>query len=208
MDLQRIPWGKICIYFVEIIFIVNLVFLDIVIITSLNKPPQAAVTQATPTPMPTANPTATSPLPVTVTPTPQNTPTPVIIYQPAPATNTVKEYFVPFGGGQAASTSWANVPGLQAYVDSSNYPNIKQVVFEASVQIPTGNQTASVQLFNQTAGHPVWFSQVSLSGGTPQFLISQPITLDNGNNLYQVQMTTQLGFQTIITQARLHIYLQ
>ena len=85
---------------------------------------------------------------------------------------------------------------------------MKSVVFEASVYIPTGNQTASVQLFNVTQQHPVWFSEVDMSGGAPQFLVSRPIQLDSGNNLYQVQMQTQLQFPAQLTQSRLHITLQ
>lgn len=115
------------------------------------------------------------------------------------------EYFVPLGSGTSSSGTWADVPGALAYIDSSQYGTIQEVVFEASVFIPTGNQTAYVQLFNETAGHPVWFSEVSVSGGTPQLLISQPITLDPGNNLYQVQMMTSLQFQANLVQARVHI---
>jgi len=63
-----------------------------------------------------------------------------------------------------------------------------------------------VMLFNMTAGHPVWNSTVFFSGGTnAQLLISQPITLDPGNNLYQVQMQTQLTFPANLNQARIHI---
>lgn len=117
------------------------------------------------------------------------------------------EYFIPFGSGSVpGGSTWQNVPGLQTYVDTSQYENISQVLFEVSVFIPTANQTANVQVFNVTAGHPVWNSNVFFSGGaTPQFLISAPITLDPGNNLYQVQMQTQLEYPANITQARFHI---
>jgi hypothetical protein len=120
--------------------------------------------------------------------------------------NQVKDYYVTFGGGTVTSQSqWVNVPGALAYINPSDYNSINTVTFEASVYIPNGNQTAYVQLYNQTIGHPVWFSEVSLSGGSPQLLISQPITLDPGNNLYQVQMMTQLGFPAVLTQSRVHI---
>jgi len=120
--------------------------------------------------------------------------------------NQVKDYYIPFGGGTVTSQNqWANVPGALAYINASDYGSISTITFEASVYIPNGNQTAYVQLFNQTAGHPVWFSEVSLSGGAPQLLISDPITLDPGNNLYQVQMMTQLQFPAVLTQSRVHI---
>lgn len=118
----------------------------------------------------------------------------------------VTEYFVSFGSGTGSSTTYQNVSGMQTYVDTSQYKNTKQVVFEASITIPTQNQSASLQVFNTTAQHPVWNSIVSMQGGSEtQFLISQPVQLDPGNNLYQVQLQTQLGSQATINQARFHI---
>lgn len=124
-----------------------------------------------------------------------------------PNTSSVKEYFVPFGSGSVpGSNTWQDVPGMQTYVDTSQYESIKQVVFEVSVYVPTGNQTANVQVYNVTANHPVWNSQVNFPGGSnPQFLISSPVTLDPGNNLYKVQMQTQLEYPANISQARFHI---
>lgn len=123
-----------------------------------------------------------------------------------PVSSKVKEFFIPFGSGSSSSSDWQDVLALQSYIDSGNFEDIKTVTFEASVHVPTGNQTASVRLFNATDKHPVWFSEVLFNGGgTPQFLISKPITLDQGNKLYQVQMKTQLQFQAILDQARIHI---
>ena len=119
--------------------------------------------------------------------------------------SSVKEFFIPFGSGSNSSSDWEDVAGLKASIDSANYSSIKSVVFEASVRIPTGNQTAYVRLFNETDKHPVWFSDVSLEGGTAQLLLSKPITLDSGNKVYKVQMKTSLKYQAILDQARIHI---
>ena len=73
------------------------------------------------------------------------------------------------------------------------------------MRIPTGNEVAYARLFNVTDKHPVWFSEVSLEGGTPQLLISQPVAFDSGRKLYQVQMKTSLKYTAILDQARLHI---
>lgn len=120
-------------------------------------------------------------------------------------TSASKEYFVAFGGGSNSTDDWTDVSGLTASINSTAYGSIKEVRFEASVYIPTGNETAYVRLFNKTDQHPVWFSEVSLSGGTPQLLISDPITLDSGQKTYQVQMKTTLKFQAVLSQARVHI---
>lgn len=119
--------------------------------------------------------------------------------------SSVKEYYIPFGSSSSSAEDWTDIPGLQAYVDSARYGRIKSVVFEATIRIPTGNQIAYARLFNATDKHPVWFSEVSLEGGTPKLLTSAPITLDKGNKLYQVQMKTSLKYQSFLDQARLRI---
>lgn len=137
-----------------------------------------------------------------LTPTPTAKPVPQTQTQPL---SLVKEFFVPFGTGSNSSDDWQDVGGLRATLDPSNYGSIKTVTFEASIRIPTGNELAYVRLYSVTDKHPVWFSDVSLEGGTPQLLISKPITLDSGNKTYQVQMKTSLKYPAFLDQARLHI---
>ena len=137
---------------------------------------------------------------VILTPTPTVKPT-----SQAQTSSSVKEFFVPFGSGSNSSDDWQDIPGLKATLDPANYGNIKTVTFEATIRIPTGNEVAYARLYNATGKHPVWFSEVSLEGGTPQLLISKPITLDSGSNTYQVQMKTSLKFQAFLDQSRLHI---
>jgi hypothetical protein len=117
----------------------------------------------------------------------------------------VKEFFVPFGAGSNSSDDWQDIAGLKVTLDPQNYGSVKTVVFEATVRIPTGNETAYVRLYNITDKHPVWFSDVSLDGGVAQLLISKPITLDSGNKTYQVQMKTSLKYPAFLDQSRLHI---
>jgi len=121
-------------------------------------------------------------------------------------TSSVKEYYVPFGSGVDSSSEWKDISGLEGYIDGNSYGVIKKATFEVSVRVPTGNQTVDVRLYNITAAHPVWFSEMKFTGGgTPQLLVSSPITIDSGNNLYRVQMKTQLKFQAFIDQARVRI---
>lgn len=139
----------------------------------------------------------------TITPTPSITKTQSYSSNIQPVT---KEYYIPFGAGSGSSSDWQDVAGLQAYIDSTSYVNIKSVVFEASLHVPTGNQTASVRLYNATDGHPVWNSEINFNGNTSSvFLNSQGVSLDLGNKLYKVQMKTQLQFTAVLDQSRLHI---
>lgn len=116
-----------------------------------------------------------------------------------------KEYFISFGGGTSTSGDWADVLGLEASVDGSRYGNVISTHFVITGYIPTGNQIAYVRLFNKTDKHPVWFSDIQFEGSQAQLLVSKPITLEVGEKTYQVQMKSQLKFETIITQARLKI---
>lgn len=139
-----------------------------------------------------------------VLPTATSIPTSILLPTPE-SQNSVKEFFVPFGTGSSSAGDWEDIQGIQTTIDTANYSSIKSAVFEASIRIPTGNGIAYVRLFNSTDKHPVWFSDVSLEGGTPKLVISKPITLDSGNKTYQVQMKNSLKTLSFIDQARLHI---
>ncbi len=117
-----------------------------------------------------------------------------------------RETFITFGSGINSSEDWQDVSGLEAYINTANYGAIKAVTLEASIHVPTGNQTADVRLFNATDQHPVWFSEMHFDGGsTAKLLTSQNLTLDPGDKLYKVQMKTQLKFQANLDSSRLRI---
>lgn len=149
---------------------------------------------------PSINPTAT----ISISPTPfteQN-------YQTESTQEGLKEYFISFGSGSTSSTEWVDVGGLQTTLDLSSYGTIDKILFEASVAVPTANQSVSVRLFNKTDKHPVWNSEVSMNAGDSSYLVSNPIVYDSGAKTYQVQMRTQLGSQANLGQSRLHIFLK
>ena len=123
------------------------------------------------------------------------------------APSLLKEAYIPLGTGVNTATDWVDVKGAAAYVNTGSYGAMKKVTFEASIGVPSGNQSAYVRLYNATDKHPVWYSEMTMAGAGPELLISSPVTLDSGNKLYQVQMKSQLGSATNLLQARLHILL-
>ena len=123
----------------------------------------------------------------------------------ASSSNSLRQFSVSLGSGTNATTTWTSVPGVAAYINTAQYGTIQSVTFQASLFVPTGNQIAYVQLYDATNQHPVWFSTMSMSGGSAQLLISSPITLDPGNNLYEVQVMSQLGFPTNLVQSSVNI---
>ncbi|OGH18834.1 MAG: hypothetical protein A3F31_04635 [Candidatus Levybacteria bacterium RIFCSPHIGHO2_12_FULL_38_12] len=150
------------------------------------------------------------PVVITVIPT-QVPPTliPTSVFQTNIQSNSlVKDYFIPLGSGTNQTSEFADVPGALAKVDFDNYQNIKEIRFEASVNVPTANQSVTVRLFNTTDKHPVWNSEVTMSGGASEYLISPPLLYDTGSKTYQVEMKTQLKYLTNLTQSRIHILLK
>lgn len=211
LEKKSFPFKHILVYIIEFGFVFNIVLLDIFVIKAIFFTPtqnQAASTQQNQvTVLP--SPTATPPSQLLPTPTPIN-PTPVIQTRYINTSPQVKEYYIPLGTGQTESGDWQDISGASAYVDSANYPNIKQVVFEVTAHVPNATQDVQVRLFDQTDQHPIWYSDISFSGlgNTSQLVTSAPITLDVGNKLYSVQMKTQLQATTLLDQARIHITLQ
>ena len=116
-----------------------------------------------------------------------------------------KESFIPLGSGSTSSRDWEFIYGAQATIDSEKYGSIKDTVFEATVQVPNGNQTVWVRLFNNTDKHPVWYSEMTMNGSGPVVLTSPTITLDKGSKQYIVQMKTQLGSIANLTSSRIKI---
>ncbi len=210
--------------FFLVFFFLNLIYIDILLIQGLNK--QTIVqrfenitsqTPAKPISTPDSNVCPQSCISqinslinsnrtAVITPTPQAS---IIPIQQTGNSSVAKEYYIPFGSGSGSSPDWQNVPGLQASVDSSAYSGIKSVVFEASLHIPTGNETASVRLYDVTQNHPVWNSQIDFNGNSNSVFLSSPnVSLDSGNNVYAVQLKTQLQSNAVLDQSRLHITTQ
>jgi hypothetical protein len=213
---------KILIFIIGAIIVLNLVYIDIFVFNDVNQiKKELAAASLTPDypnqtcpnsclsqiHQATISSRTVSPTIAQVTPSAslKNSPTPINAHIVTALTSQAKELFIPLGNGTNSSEDWEDVMGLKVSIDSSNFPSVKSIVFEASVNIPTGNEVAYVRLFNETDKHPVWYSDVSLEGGIPQLLTSKPITLDSGNKIYKVQMKTSLKYQAILTQARIHI---
>jgi hypothetical protein len=117
---------------------------------------------------------------------------------------TEHEWYVPLGSSSTQSRDWAELFGAEATIDTKNYTNIKQVLFEAYLSIPTANGKVWAKLYNVTGQHDVWSSEVS--GETEKVTGKQAkITLDLGRNLYRVQMKSSMGYQANLTNARIII---
>jgi len=168
---------------------------------AINKIPPAISQISTISPTPCLN---------CLTPTlsPAPTPTLKIIQNITIQKPLVKEYFVPLGSGTNKTSEWIDVAEAQATIDFGQYPNIKEARFEASVNVPSASQIVYIRLFNVTDKHTVWNSEVITNGNSSSYLVSQPLIYDFGSKLYQVQMKSQLGALSNLTQSRVRILLK
>ena len=119
---------------------------------------------------------ALAPFKITPSATPRSTktqsvafPTSAPVIQPTSAgqqQTTVKEFFIPLGTGSSTAADWTDVPGVKAEVDSSKYPNIQKVLFEASTHVPNANEIVEVRLYNESDKYVVGNSEFLYPSGT------------------------------------------
>lgn len=190
---------------------VNIVMLDLVVfIGRASKPSEVAVTSvrvtATPTPAQECSPSCEAKIEelsrridaLSVSqPTEQSSSLPQIV-------RGVKEYYILLGSGSTISNVWQDIAGVEAMIDTANYPAIKSVTFEVFLKIPTANGTVNAKLYNVTDKHDVWFSEVSSEGPTLTKK-EATITLESGAKTYRVMGLSTLKYDANIENARLRI---
>lgn len=119
---------------------------------------------------------------------------------------TTRDHYVNIGSGTNQSSDWADVSGALTTADIGQYPDIKEVHFEAFINVPTANGSVSVRLFNKTDNYPVPNSEITRDGTKDTYhFISQKLNYDRGPKLYQVQMKSQLNVLANLVSARIHI---
>jgi len=122
--------------------------------------------------------------------------------------STAKEFYIPLGSGSTRSNEWVELPGVEAVIDSANFPNVESIIFEATLRIPTANGRVYAKLYNVTDKHDVWFSEVWAEGDKSYRAESANIVFDPGRKVYRVMMKTTMGAEAILDLARLKIILK
>jgi len=122
--------------------------------------------------------------------------------------STVKEVYIPLGTGSTKSQDWEAINGAEAVIDLANYPQIKSIIFEASMRIPTANGRVYAKLYNVTEQHDVWYSEVSSEGPVSKREESKEISLASDRKLYRVMMKSTMGYEALLDSARIKIILK
>ena len=118
--------------------------------------------------------------------------------------NSSKEYYITLGSAMTKANTWQELVGVEALVDTANYPPIKSAIFEVYLKIPTANGQVRAKLYNVTDKHDVWFSDVSSEGPTLTKK-EAPITLEPSAKTYRVMGLSTLKYDANIENARLRI---
>ncbi|MBM3283345.1 hypothetical protein FJY90_03755 [Candidatus Gottesmanbacteria bacterium] len=121
---------------------------------------------------------------------------------------TQREVYIPLGNGSTQKTDWEDAIATETIIDTTNYGQIKEAYFIASLRNPTQNGQAEAQLFNVTDKHPAWGSHVIMHGPLSQTITSAKITLASGNKLYRVQLKSSLSFPVYLDSAKIKIITQ
>ena len=129
---------------------------------------------------------------------------PIIINRPI--SSGVREFFVPFAGGDTRSRSWVDINAAQVTIDEERYDNIKEVYFEASLHIINGN--VSARLVNVTEDGVYHDGVITHNNSVSTWKTSSSISLGSGNKTYRVQLKSDSGEVGVMDQARLRILVE
>lgn len=108
-------------------------------------------------------------------------------------------------GGQTMERDWVNLSGTDFYFDTSDYPGLVEIYFEANIHLFNGNGQAFVRLFDSTHGVGVQGSEVSTTKQPDTAVVSGKVSFYQGKNLIKVQAKTLTADTAIFTSGRLKI---
>ncbi|MGB9637245.1 MAG: hypothetical protein ACPLY7_00395 [Microgenomates group bacterium] len=106
--------------------------------------------------------------------------------------------------GSVSSVSWTDIIPSEFYFDLSNYPQAKEVRFEAYL-LSSNNDLDYARLYDVTNKRGVDFSDLQTTSSTFTLVESSPMMIWQGNNKYTVQLRSVNGTQVQLKDARLKI---
>ncbi|MFH1959177.1 MAG: hypothetical protein ABIJ22_02520 [Patescibacteria group bacterium] len=119
------------------------------------------------------------------------------------SSNSAKEYVIYLGSGNTTSREWIEVGGTKTTIDTANYPAIKNVQFQASLNIVGGEARARFK--NKTTGAIFYDSEVMHNSSTTTWVSRTDLILHNGSNEYVIELRSTSGELAQLEGARLRI---
>lgn len=115
------------------------------------------------------------------------------------------ETYIAVGAGSTSSQDWTDIPGAEVYIDTTKYGTIKEAYFEAQLRIPTANGSVCARIFNQTDKAFVYSSEVCSNSQKGERVTSSKINLYAGNKLYRIQMKISMPYEGILDLGRVKL---
>lgn len=112
----------------------------------------------------------------------------------------------PLGGNIVTSQQdWSYTGGAEAFFNKNDFIAAKTITWEAFIKIKDNNGEANARLYD--ASNKVVISESEIRGGGDTFVLrsSIPLTLLEGNNLYQVQLRSSTGYEVYMEGARFKV---
>ncbi len=140
-------------------------------------------------------------LPTKISPAPTSTPVVATVAK----VRRVSYITVPGSGGSSLQQSWMDVAGTDFYFDTKDYPGIKEVVFESTMQLVNGSGMAYARLFDATHGIGVQGSEVQTNSNSSTIVQSGQVGFWSGKNLIRVQVKSLTTESAVFNGGRLRI---
>lgn len=114
-----------------------------------------------------------------------------------------KEVQLYIGSGSTFNTEWKNIESATITINADNYPNLKEVRFEAALSILGGN--AYARLINKHTGAVLSTSEIYNNTSSAVWKTSAPIYLNSGQQTYIVQLKSSSNEHAVMEAARIRI---
>jgi len=123
-----------------------------------------------------------------------------------PTSSPKKVLYIPLTtNGETVATSWTDIIPSEFYFDLKDYPEAKEVRFEAYLLALHGSAKVYVRLYDATNKRGVDYSDLSTQNDAFTRLESSAIRIWQGNNKYTVQLRSANGTQVQLKEAKLKI---
>lgn len=120
-----------------------------------------------------------------------------------------KEIFIPLGSGSSKSNTYSDLSGVEVSIDTTKYPPIDYMDFEASIWVTNGNGKAWARILNVNDNNPYIESVISSTSSSGEYRISGRIPFTYGPKTYRVQAKTDItDFAANVSNASIKIVLK
>lgn len=117
--------------------------------------------------------------------------------------------YIPLGGsGSSASRDWADIGNAEVYFDLNDYPSLVEARFEGFISVKNGNGKTFARLYDATHSIGVQGSEVESTSENFTMVISGPLSLWQGKNLYRVQVKSLNGYDANFDSGRIKLILK